>query len=159
MHNLTFKKATIKDLDLIYNFMLSQAEEERVYLDNLDKKEIKDLFYTKLEIRKILSSKDNFLLIAQLNKKPIGCGLAKIEKSSKWNKYSKQGYLGMLYVNKEYRNKGIAKRLQEERIKWLKSKGIKFVTTWVLLNNKPALNLIKKRGFKPRLIQMYKELK
>ena len=159
MENLKFTKATIKDLDLVYEFMLNQADDERKYLNDIDKKKRKDLFYTKSEIKNILLSPNSHMLIAKIGNTPIGCGLAKIERASKWNKYAKQGYLGMLYIKKSYRKKGIAQKLQEARINWLKSKGINFITSWVLYNNKPAIHLIMKRGFKPRLIQFYKELK
>ncbi len=159
MKNIKFQRAGVKDLQTIYNFMLMQANEERKYLNDLANKDKEDLFYTKSEIKNILSSQKNYMIIAKSGNISIGCGLAKIEKASKWNKYFSQGYLGMLYVDKKHRRKGVAKALQDNRINWLKSKEIRFLVTSVLSNNTPVIKLLDKRGFKPRLIQMYKELK
>src|SRR3989344_3352339 len=159
MKNLQITRATIKDVNIIHNFMLIQAEDERKYLNNLDNKNKKDLFYTKSEIKKIISSKNNYLVISKLDKILVGCGLAKIEKASKWNKYNKQGYLGMLYIDKKYRRKGIAIALQNNRINWLHSKGIKYLTCTVLSHNTPIINLLNKQVFNPHSIIMYKELK
>lgn len=138
--------------------MKNQAIIERKYLQSLDKKDLEDLFYTKSEVKSILSSPKNYIILAKIDNESVGCGLAKIEPTSKWNKYNKQGYLGMLYVNKEYRRKGIAKTLQDYRIKWLKSHGVKYLTTSVLSLNLPIIKLLKKRGFKSRLIHWYKEI-
>lgn len=138
--------------------MIQQAKDERRFLGNLDRKNKKDLFYTKLEVKKIISSPHSYTVIAKLDNIPIGCGVAKIEKASKWNKYNQQGYLGMLYVDKKYRKKGVAKALQDNRINWLRSKGIKYITCAILAKNLPALKLSTKQGFKPRLLMMYKEL-
>src|SRR3989344_1973139 len=140
MKNLQITRATIKDVNIIHNFMLIQAEDERKYLNNLD-------------------NKNNYLVISKLDKILVGCGLAKIEKASKWNKYNKQGYLGMLYIDKKYRRKGIAIALQNNRINWLHSKGIKYLTCTVLSHNTPIINLLNKQGFNPHSIIMYKELK
>ena len=158
MNGVVIKKATVKDVALISIFMSEQANDERKFLGNLDKKG-KFSFYSAKEIKKILSSPHCCLLIAQLNGKPIGCGLAKIEKTEGWVKYRRRGHLGMLYVHKKYRRKGVAKRLQEERINWLQSKGINLVSCMILASNTPSLNLSAERGFKPHAIYLYNEIR
>jgi ribosomal protein S18 acetylase RimI-like enzyme len=151
------ERATLKDLPVISELMYKQAQEERKFMNHLDKKE-KFSFYSAPEIRKELSSPQCCILLVKIGDKIGGCGMAKIEKASHWSKYKKQGYLGMLYVEKEYRRQGIAKVLQSKRIAWLKSKGISLISCGVLSNNIPALKLAEKIGFKHHLIYMYKEL-
>ena len=157
MLSYKIERATLKDLPVISELMYKKAQEERKYIEHLDKKE-KFSFYSTPEIRKAISSPQYYMLLANVGGKIMGCGMAKIEKAASWSKYKKQGYLGMLYVEKKYRRQGIAKALQSKRIAWLKSKGISLISCGVLSNNIPALKLAEKRGFKHHLIYMYKEL-
>ena len=132
------------------------TEEERKYMRSLAKKG-RMVSYPKKEIKEILTSPKCYFTIAEIDKNPVGCGFARIEKShGSWCKYDILGYLGFLYVKKEFRRKGIAKALQEERIKWLKSKRIKMVVNKIKSKNIPSISFEKKRGFKPYIIKMYK---
>lgn len=63
-----------------------------------------------------------------------------------------------LYVEEEYRNKGIGTSLIKEAIKIIKTKNYKYVDIGVMSNNKNALNLYKKIGFKDLKITLRKEL-
>lgn len=158
MKGITLEKATVKDLHKINELMYKQAEEERKFMNNLNKKE-KYTFHSKEEIKRMLSSKKCYIILAKVGENIVGCGSVSIEKMSHWSKYKKQGYMGMLYIDKKYRRKGLAKNLQDARIKWLKLRGIKLISNKVLSKNIPALKLAQKRGFKPHIISMYKELK
>ena len=156
MENLEIRKATLKDIPKIMEMQETMLEDERKYMRSLVRKG-RMVSYPKKEIKEIITSPNCYFTIAEINKKPIGCGFARIEKAHEdWYKYSKLGYLGLLYVKKEFRRRGIAKALQEERIKWLKSKGIKMVVNKIIAKNRPSLNLQRKQGFKPYIIKMYK---
>lgn len=63
-----------------------------------------------------------------------------------------------LYVLKEYRNNGIAKKLLDEGLKLLKEKNISFVDISVMEDNKIAYNLYKKYGFVNHRITMRKTI-
>ncbi len=154
--SLIIEKATIKDLSKISELMSKQAEDEREFI-HFNKKEDFS-FYTLSDIKKVLTSLNCLMLLAKLNGKVVGCGLAKIEDAPSWSKHKKQGYLGMLYVDKNYRRHGIAKAIREARIKWLKSKGIKLLACLVLIKNIPAIAFAHKDGFKPNSTWMFKEM-
>lgn len=158
MDKIVLEKAKIEDLPTIVELHNEQSNESRKFMKGLDKKE-KVFFYSKAEIKKLLTSPTCYLVLAKLNNKTVGCGLARIEKASRWSKYKLQGYLGMLYVKPMYRRQGIAWALQEERVRWLKERGIKLLTCTVFVANKESLSLQQKRGFIPHSVHMYKELK
>ena len=116
--------------------------------------------YPSKEVKQILRSSKSYLIIAEYKENPIGCGFVRIEKVREgWFKHEKAGYLGMLYVDKKFRRKGVGVALQNERIKWLKSKKIKMVFNKILVNNKPSIKMKEKHGFKPYILAMYKEIK
>ena len=133
-------------------------KDELKFGKSLEKKN--PISYTPKKIKDLIKSPNSYLFIAEVNSKPIGCCFAEIMKMAKnWYKYKKMGYLGMLYVDKKFRRKGIAKKLNKERIRWLKSKGIKACFNKVLSKNKYSLKFEKQEGFKPYIIRLYKEIK
>jgi len=63
-----------------------------------------------------------------------------------------------LYVVPEYRGKGIGRRLLEECLSRLKSRGYSRVRITVWVGNRRAIKLYSRSGFKPRFIVMEKIL-
>ena len=63
-------------------------------------------------------------------------------------KKQKLGLLGYFQVKEEYRKQGIGKRLLWKTRKLLKQYKCKFIYLWVLSNNKQAISIYKKWGFK-----------
>ena len=156
MKDVKIRKATIEDLKVILEMQSLMTAEERKFMKGLAKKG-KMVSYLESEIKAILSSSKCYFTIAETQGKPIGCGFARIEKfHGDWSKYRKYGYLGLLYIVKEHRRRGIATALQKERVRWLKSKGIKICVNKIFANNRPAITLQEKRGFKPYIVKMYK---
>ena len=102
--------------------------------------------------KKELNSPKNYWIVAEIDKKIIGFANVEIGKD-------KEGRLTFLYIRKNFRKKGIGRKLTEERIKWLKSKNIKRVESSAYLKNKPSINNLKKIGFTPISIRFGKKLK
>jgi len=67
-------------------------------------------------------------------------------------------HISDLYVKKEFRGKGLGKKLMEIADEYAKRKGAKRITLNVRKDNEPALNLYKKSGFKIKKYQMWKIL-
>ena len=156
MKNLKIRKATIKDLSIILRFQEKSFGEMKKYVKGITKKG-KLFVYLKSEIKKILISPKGYFTIAEVNGQPVGCGFARIERfNGDWSKYKKRGHLGLLFVEKKFRRKGIAEAIQDERIRWLKSKGVKFVYNRIFAGNRPSLKMKEKKGFKPYMIETYK---
>jgi GNAT superfamily N-acetyltransferase len=151
------KKATIKDITVLMRLQYAMKQDEKKYMQGLNKKG-KFITWSKSKLRNILTSPNGYIILVKIGGIAIGCGLAIIEKGHSWMKYNKIGHLGMIYVEKKYRRKGIATALKNQRIKWLKSKGIKFCYVSVFPGNKPSLKYQEKLGFKPYNIKLYKKI-
>jgi len=63
-----------------------------------------------------------------------------------------------LYVEKEYRGQGIASKLLERCLQYLKSMGAEEVRVNVLVDNAPAISLYRKLGFTDHMILMSRPL-
>ncbi len=61
----------------------------------------------------------------------------------------KRGYFSFLFVEPQYRRKGIASELTRARVQWLKKRRVKFVVTEILPSNKASLANLKKYNPEP----------
>lgn len=73
--------------------------------------------------------------------------------------YHRRGTIFDLYVIKEYRGRGIGKKLLNTAIEDLKHHGIEIIQLTVINSNKRAIELYKKFGFEERLKILRLELK
>jgi|TARA_Y100000310_G_C20347762_1_gene652802 phosphinothricin acetyltransferase len=155
---MKIRKAQIKDLQEIDEiYREGQLDEEKNKSPRKSKKEIlKELVESK-KVRQsgfkkaINSSKENFL-VCEENNELIAFGDAVV--SSK----NKGAEVALIYVRKEYRGKGIGKKIMKELLKWLKEKGENKVFVTTDIENKASINLNKKAGFKESIIIMEKKL-
>jgi len=99
-----------------------------------------------------LKSKQSYWIVAEIGDKIIAFANAEI-------KNKKEGYLAMLYVDKDFRRKGIGKKLTLERINWLKKKRVKTIYAGILINNSASISNLKKLGFNPVSIKLEKKIK
>jgi len=102
--------------------------------------------------KEVVKNQDNILLVYEENN--IIKGYIFFKKLDKENGYLIDG----LYVEEEYRNLGIAKKLLTEGLKLIKNRNIDYIGINVLANNKIAFDLYKSFGFKEFKIIMRKEL-
>ena len=138
---MRIRKAKKEDF---YEYLNLKREEERDYSKIVGKK----IIYPKNRILKkefleILRDKKILLLVIEENKKLIGYMHATFFK----NIYRKGGYVGDIFVLKEFRRKGIATKLINKFIKILKNRRYKMISLSVNIKNKKAVRLYKKLGF------------
>ena len=89
---------------------------------------------------KWLHDENGKLLVAEVDKKPIGIlHISFLPDNSAW--------LEGLRVHKEYRRRGIAKRLNQKAFEIIRKKGINAVRLVIVSWNKPSVNLAIKLGF------------
>ncbi len=152
--DIKFRTAKLSDIELLNKFQHGIGIHERK-LDSNIKKQGRIIYYTKLDLQKAIKSRNSLVLIVEINNKPVGCGLASISKMhGDWSKFDKKGYIGLMYVMKEYRGKGLGSKILNYLLNWLKKKKIKDIRLQVYCNNDIAVNAYKKGGFKEYISEM-----
>ena len=112
-------------------------------------------------LNKINKNKGKIFFV-QNNKKVIGVAVCFIVKQSKENLLevvpTKLGQLEELYLEEEYRGKGIGRLMLEHVQKYLKSRGCDTLWLTVFAHNKNARDFYIQEGFIEREIGMLKQL-
>ncbi len=97
---------------------------------------------------KNLRSRKVLFLIVYDDKKPIAYCLSVIKKGIPVYKIKEYGLISDLYVEKNYRGKGLGKKLINKSKKFFKKNKLKFMELGVRHNNKSATKVYQKYGFK-----------
>jgi len=113
--------------------------DERKYNDNIDSDFIVKDFY-----KNYIDNNKTNLLIAVENSNIIGYIFTKIIEVESEKKSAK---IDALYIEEDYRNKGIATKLIEKSINWIKDNSIDNITINVMYQNEVAKKLYYKLGF------------
>ncbi|KAF7765010.1 hypothetical protein PCIT_b1132 [Pseudoalteromonas citrea] len=102
----------------------------------------------------LITSGDSLLLIVELEGEIISTGYVQIRDSKQSLIHEKHGYLGFMYVEPQYRGKGINKLVIERLIEWAKVKNIHDFYLDVYSSNRAAVSAYKKLGFDDTLVEM-----
>ena len=154
---MVIRKASIKDFEALKEIKLLSKKEELKYSPTL-KQIVKNKENYFSYLKKDLSHNNRAVFIALDNKKVVGMILAQSFKPLPISKFQKKGYISNLYVLNGYRKKGIGKKLVNYVLRWLKKKNVSHITLEIHVDNKPALKLYHKLGFKDYTIKLAKEI-
>ena len=139
---MIIKVNSIDDCKICDNFLTLLIQDERKYDNTIDEKfVVKDYFINMI-------NNQNILLLYKSENKPIGYIFAK--------KIDDKYLIDGLYIDINYRNKGIATKLIKVIIKEIYSLGDYEIFINVLKENKVAVNLYKNIGF---IVEQEDELK
>jgi len=109
-------------------------------------------------VKKGIAGKDSaFVLVAEMETKPVGFIYCITQEKPIVYKIKKLGYIKDLFVLPALRRKGIAKALIEETIKEFRKRKLKYIALDVLTGNHQAIKAYKKLGFKEFGKDMRKE--
>jgi len=161
---LTIKKATEKDIAILIQLEKEFTEyhpkliaKNPVLKEHLKKDKNFDNIITEY-VKKVLPNKDEINFIAFVGKEPAGFIHVKIKNNVPIFAMKKLGGLGPLLVREKFRGLKISSKLRDEAFKWLRKKGIKYVTLHVYEANEHARNIYKKWGFFDYKIEMRKKI-
>ena len=141
------ERASEKDIETLLEFSRRLNEFERkIYPNYQEFEKMKDR--VERFFRKRVNREDNIFLLAKVDDKPVGMIYGWIVRPFPFFKEEKYGYIAEVWVEEEFRGKGIGKKLLKEIIKWFKEKGIRWIRTDVLQKNKNAIKFYEKFGFK-----------
>ena len=105
------------------------------------------------EVESRIKDDSGKILIATINSKPVGFGLAYIG-----DKYRKVGFIGKLYVKEKYREQGIGRALILELEKYLKDLGCEYVMISTFSKNSTSYSLYKSLDYSDYINDLIKHL-
>ncbi|MFD2166371.1 GNAT family N-acetyltransferase [Thalassotalea euphylliae] len=153
MSTITTRLATFDDLPTLLAFEQGVISAERPLADNLRSGDI-----TYYDLPALIEQNNSHLIIVESNGKPVGSGYMKILPSPKHHKYDNHGYIGFMYVDPDYRGRGLSKTIIDELCHWGKSQGVIEVILEVYDKNVQAIRAYEKSGFKKSLVSMRVEI-
>jgi ribosomal protein S18 acetylase RimI-like enzyme len=107
---------------------------------------------------KHIKKKKSTVFIAEEQNTIVGYGVVKIEKFWEGAKLKNLGLLESIWVEQQYRQKGLGKKIFNQMIEWLKNKKVKHAKIDVASINKAAINWYIKEGFSICNVDMRKKL-
>jgi ribosomal protein S18 acetylase RimI-like enzyme len=141
MKEIKIRKARKKDFNELYEL---QKEFSKVYrnlsrykIKALSKEEFKKEFYKRF-------GRNKYFFVAQINDKIVGYVFGFIEKDA----YGSRGYIEDIFVTKDAQGKGIASMLKDKFLEILKKKKVKYCRIDVNPENKKAIKVYQRWGFK-----------
>lgn len=151
--DITIRPAVNADLPRLAEFLQFLVIAERPFDPTLKEGEI---FY--YDIAKLILDSKSEVLVIEFEGQLAGCGYAQIREAKPYQKHELFGYLGFMYVDPEFRGKGLNGLLINELNKWVLSQGITEVRLEVYHDNEAAVNAYKKAGFKPIVTTMRRDI-
>ncbi len=138
----------------------------QTYLANLDPMGLiqVDPRYGSLKVQELITqlNEENIFLVAQEDSIVIGCVLVSIYTTNDIEKIEwsveKYGEIKELFVDVEYRAKGVGKKLVEAAEQYVKEKGCGAMFIEVFLPNTSAKQFYEKLGYEDRSVEMMKLL-
>ena len=146
MNNKIKQVTNVVDADRCDELLTKLIHDERQYNDTIE-----DNYIVTNHFNKMLDDENIIILAYYINKTIVGYIL--IRRTS-----NNTCLLDGLYVEKEYRNKGIGKSLLTEAISRIKNMNVKYVDINVMYNNIIAKHIYEKLGFVGYEIKMRKSI-
>lgn len=147
---INIRRAKPSDIGNLNRFQHELAEFEKKFTPAI--KNMKNIEY--YDLARLIKSPKILFLVAEVKKNLIGCCFGEIENKRGWQKYKQGGYIGLIFIKKEFRRNGIGKSLVHEVIRWFRSKRIRDIRLDVYCKNKAAIDSYKKIGFSNHIIEM-----
>ena len=146
MNNKIKQVRNVVDADRCDELLTKLIHDERQYNDTIE-----DNYIVTNHFNKMLDDENIIILAYYINKTIVGYIL--IRKMA-----NNTCLLDGLYVEKEYRNKGIGNSLLKEAISRIKNMNVKYVDINVMYNNIIAKHIYEKLGFVGYEIKMRKSI-
>ena len=150
MNDIIIRVATIAHVPALLRFEQGVITAERPF--DITIKKMEHTRYYDLE--HMIHADHIQLLVAELNREPIGCGYARIEDAKHYLQHTHHAYLGFMYVVPPHRGKGVNRLIINALFKWSQSKNIKEVRLDVYYGNTDAIKAYEKAGFVKHMLEM-----
>jgi len=147
---MNIREATTGDLEKLEYFQELMVTSDREFDDSLVKEE-KIVYY---DIQKLLASDLVKFLVVEENSKIVGTGFGQIQENSPWSINKKRGFIGLVFIEKAYRGRGLSKQVVMKLLDWFRERQIKEVRLDTYATNTTALHVYEQCGFAPYEVVM-----
>ena len=108
-------------------------------------------------LRPAMKSENSRVIVALDNGQVVGYSYLLInEPAIDLEVRKKYGYVHDLFIDAEYRHRGIGERMLDEILRWFRSQNIDRVELGVITGNRPAYSFWKKHGFTDYVHTLYR---
>jgi GNAT superfamily N-acetyltransferase len=149
MNMIAIRRASLRDLGVILRFQQGVVDAERPYDSTL-----KDGAIRYYDFEQLLNSEQVYFVIAEVDGAAIGCGFARIDTAKPYVKHDRLGYLGLMFVEPEYRCRGVNSAVIVDLKRWCRSQGVRELRLEVYPGNASAVKAYEKAGFMPQMLEM-----
>lgn len=149
MSQITYRPAVASDLATMLAFEQGVVAAERPFNDTVKPGTVH--YY---DVAALLASDASLVLLAEVDGRAVGTGHATDKDSLEYLKHDRHAYLGLMYVDPEYRGQGIIREIIAALIEWARERGLADYYLDVYTGNEPAIQAYQKFGFRKSLIEM-----
>jgi len=149
MNPITTRTATLDDLDTLLRFEQGVIEVERPMDPTIQEGPIH--YY---DLPAMLTAPHIEVIVAILGTKIIGSAYARIEKGRHYLKHQHHAYCGFMYVDPDYRGRGVNQVIIAALRRWVASQQVTEMVLDVYVSNHDAIRAYEKAGFTPHLLRM-----
>src|SRR5271165_1036963 len=148
MQDIVVRRAAAGDLETLNRFQQGVADAER-HFDSAIK--VGPVQY--YDISSMLLSDEVHFLVAEVDRRVIGCGFARIEAAKHYLQHSLHAYLGLMYVVPAFRGQSVISTIIDALKRWSVSRGVFEVRLEVYRDNVAAIKAYEKAGFSQLAIE------
>jgi len=145
----SFRTATAQDIDALRQFEQGIVSAERAFDPTLKPGNIQ--YY---DIESMILADNVRFVIAERGPAVVGCGFARIDNAKTYLRHSHQAYLGLMYVDPQYRGQSINGGIVERLKQWCRTRGVTELRLEVYSDNLVAVGAYEKAGFSKHMIEM-----
>jgi len=99
--------------------------------------------------KRMIKNDNGTIFVAEVDNQIVGYAVCWIAKRPPYlYKVDRIGYISDVFVEEQYRRRGIGSALLGKILEWFKNKNIKYVELSVLVKNEKAIKFYEKHGFK-----------
>ena len=138
---MEIRRAKVEEVSTLNQFLTMLIQDERQYDANIDENFVVTNMY-----ENYIEDQNAILLVSIVDEKIVGYVFGKIEPPNNVVK-KREARLDALFVLPEYRNRGIARELVNELVKWAKNNGAASLEVGVITENSKAKDLYLSSGF------------
>ena len=145
----SIRQAVLTDLPILRQLEQGVVEAERPFAAHLRPGPA-----TYYDIEGLIASADSAVIVVESNSRLIACGFARIDDQKAYYMPAKICYIGLMYVEPQFRGMGLISKVFEALAQWSKNQGVAEYKLDVYAENSSAIKAYEKLGFKASLIEM-----